>query len=237
MNKRPKILVADDNEEIREILRVLLTSENFDVIEAVDGNEAVEKIIEAPDLIILDIMMPNKNGFRACVEIREKSIAPILFLTAKTEESDKTMGFSAGGDDYIVKPFSYTEIISRVKAMLRRCYVYQPLSAKKNSFEEESDTIEIGRIKIDKVKEKVFVDGKQVELTDTEYNILLLLASNRKTVFSAEEIYETVWKAKYFYSASNTIMVHIRKLRTKIEENPQSPEYIKTVWGRGYKID
>lgn len=236
MNEKAKILVADDNEEIREVLRILLESEGFDVIEAVDGNEAVEKISENPDLIILDVMMPNKNGFRACIEIREKSIAPILFLTAKTEDSDKTMGFSTGGDDYLVKPFSYTEIISRVKALLRRCYVYQASDTSEKQQKKENNLIEIGKMIIDKDKSRVTINSREIDLTDIEYNILLLLASNRKKVFSAENIYESVWNAEYFYTASNTIMVHIRKLRTKIEENPQNPEYIKTVWGRGYKI-
>jgi DNA-binding response OmpR family regulator len=227
-----KILIADDNSEIREVLGILLKSEGYEVEEAVDGDDAVKKITDDIDLIILDVMMPNKNGFRACAEIREKTIAPILFLTAKTEDSDKTMGFSSGGDDYLIKPFSYTEIIARVKALLRRCYVYQ--NKKENI---DNDEIEIGTLVINKNKNSVSVDGRYIELTDIEYNILLLLASHRKQIFSAQNIYEAVWEEPYFYTANNTVMVHIRKLRTKVEKDPQNPEYIKTVWGRGYKIE
>lgn len=234
MNERKKILIADDNSEIREVLRVLLESEGYDVEEAVDGDDAVNKIDKSIDLIILDIMMPNKNGFRACVEIREKTMAPILFLTAKTEDSDKTMGFSSGADDYLVKPFSYTEIIARVKALLRRCYIYQT-AEKEDSGERR--VIEIGELCINRDKNSVTVRGNEIELTEIEYNILLLMAENRKKIFSAQNIYESVWNESYYYTANNTVMVHIRKLRTKIETDPQNPKYIKTVWGRGYRIE
>lgn len=234
MADKTRILIADDNAEIREVLRILLESEGFEVIEAADGNEAVEKIDDNIDLIILDVMMPNKNGYRACLEIREKSMVPILFLTAKTEDSDKTLGFSSGGDDYLVKPFSYTEIVARVKALLRRCYVYQ------NANKEEKATnsiIEVGDLLVDTEKNFVSVSGQEVELTDIEYNILLLMIKNRKKIFSAQNIYESVWNEPYYYTANNTVMVHIRKLRTKIEKDPQNPKYIKTVWGRGYRIE
>jgi len=231
MDKRQRILIADDNSEIREVLRILLESEGFEVEEAIDGDDAVEKSILDIDLIILDVMMPNKSGFKACVEIREKTMAPILFLTAKTEDSDKAMGFSSGGDDYLVKPFSYTEIVARVKALLRRCYVYQLNKNIKN------EIIEIGSLLINTDKNSVAVDGKEIILTDIEYNILLLMAKNRKKIFSAQNLYESVWNEPYYYTANNTIMVHIRKLRTKIEKDSQNPKYIKTVWGRGYRIE
>ncbi len=232
MVQKQKILIADDNEDIREVLRVLLESEGFEVDEATDGDEAVEKTDSTVDLIILDIMMPNKNGYKACVEIREKTMVPILFLTAKTEDSDKTMGFSSGGDDYLIKPFSYTEIIARVKALLRRYYIYQGKSG-----EEKKNEIIIDNLVIDTDKNYVTIEDNEIKLTDIEYNILLLLAQNRRKIFSAQNLYESVWNEPYFYTANNTIMVHIRKLRTKLEKEPQNPKYIKTVWGRGYRIE
>ncbi|MCC8015113.1 MAG: response regulator transcription factor [Eubacterium sp.] len=231
MERKYTILVADDEAEIREVLRVLLESEGYNVIEAVNGDDAVNKIDESISLIILDVMMPVKDGLKACAEIREKTMAPILFLTAKTEDSDKTMGFCLGGDDYMVKPFSFTEIVARVKALLRRYYIYR------NSEEEEGKVIKIGDLVIDTDKNSVTVGGNEVILTDIEYNILLLLASHRKKIFTNENIYESVWNEMYVYSASNTVTVHIRKLRSKIEKDPQNPKYIKTVWGRGYRIE
>lgn len=234
MADKTRILIADDNAEIREVLRILLESEGFEVVEAADGNEAVEKIEDNIDLIILDVMMPNKNGYRACLEIREKSMVPILFLTAKTEDSDKALGFSSGGDDYLVKPFSYTEIVARVKALLRRCYVYQKTVKEEKA---ESNLLEVGDLLVDIEKNFVSISNKEVELTDIEYNILLLMIKNRKKIFSAQNIYESVWNEPYYYTANNTVMVHIRKLRTKIEKDPQNPKYIKTVWGRGYRIE
>ncbi len=231
MERKYTILVADDEAEIREVLRVLLESEDYNVIEAVNGDDAVNKIDESISLIILDVMMPVKDGLKACAEIREKTMAPILFLTAKTEDSDKTMGFCLGGDDYMVKPFSFTEIVARVKALLRRYYIYR------NSEEEEGKVIKIGDLVIDTDKNSVTVGGNEVILTDIEYNILLLLASHRKKIFTNENIYESVWNEMYVYSASNTVTVHIRKLRSKIEKDPQNPKYIKTVWGRGYRIE
>jgi DNA-binding response OmpR family regulator len=226
-----KILIADDNPEIREVLSILLKSEGYEVIEAVDGNDAIEKAGLSPDLIILDVMMPGKDGFMACIDIRKISMAPILFLTAKTEDADKTMAFSAGGDDYLVKPFSYAEILARVKALLRRCYVYQ--TERKNG----QHIVEIGSLCINTDARTVELDGENVVLTDIEYNILKLLMLNRKKIFSAQEIYETVWEKDFLYGDNNTVMVHIRRLRTKLEEDTQNPKYIKTVWGRGYTID
>lgn len=233
MDKQMKILVADDNDEIREVLRVLLESEGFEVIEAANGEAAVEKADFDIDLIILDIMMPGKDGFKACQEIRAKSMLPILFLTAKTEDSDKMMGFSSGADDYMVKPFSYTEIITRVKALLRRCYEYQSSSAAASS----GVSVKTGALAVNTEKNLVTLNGEEIVLTDIEYNILKLLITNRKKIFSTQNIYESVWHEPYFYTANNTVMVHIRKLRTKIEDDPQNPKYVKTVWGRGYRIE
>lgn len=232
MESDKKILIADDNQEIREIVRVLLESEQYQVAEAVDGDDAVAKVDESVDLIILDIMMPGKSGFKACVEIREKTSAPILFLTAKTDDSDKFMAFSAGSDDYLSKPFSYTELVSRVKALLRRYYVY-----KGKDKPNPQDMITINGLRMNTVTNEVFVGNKEIALTEIEYKILLLLATYRKKIFSAQNLYESVWEEPYFHSCNNTVMVHIRNLRMKLEHNPQNPEYIRTVWGKGYRIE
>ncbi|MBB6022211.1 DNA-binding response OmpR family regulator [Paenibacillus sp. JGP012] len=232
MNNSKQILIADDNSEIREIVRILLESENYEVIEAVDGQDAVDKVTEETDLIILDMMMPNKSGLRACLEIREKTSAPILFLTAKTQDSDKQLAFSSGSDDFLSKPFSYTELVARVKALLRRYYVYRG----KEKI-EETDHIVVKDLKIHQDSKSVYIGEKEVSLTDIEYQILMLLASKRRKVFSAENIYESVWRQPYFYTCNNTVMVHIRNLRNKLEDDPQHPKYVKTVWGKGYKIE
>lgn len=229
-----KILIVDDNPEIREVLNVLLSSEGYEVIEAKDGQEAIDKANEEIDLYILDIMMPIVNGYQACVEIRKKSNAPILFLTAKGQESDKTLGFSSGGDDYLSKPFSYNELTTRVKALLRRYYVYQ---GKAEHQEKQDDNIVYENIVINPNNETVLLDGKPVELTYLEYQILYLLVSNRKRIFSTQALYESIWNEPYYYSANNTIMVHIRNLRKKIEADPQNPKIIKTIWGKGYRCD
>ncbi len=229
-----KILIADDNPEIREVLNVLLSSEGYDVIEAKDGQEAIELISSEIDLYILDIMMPVINGYQACIEIRKKSNAPILFLTAKSQESDKTLGFSSGGDDYLSKPFSYNELTTRVKALLRRYYIYQ---GKVNNDESTENKITYNNIVIDPNNEIVFLNNEQIELTYIEYQILYLLLSNRKHIYSTQALYEIIWNEPYYYSANNTIMVHIRNLRKKIETDPQNPKVIKTIWGKGYRCD
>lgn len=232
MNNSKQILIADDNSEIREIVRILLESENYEVIQAVDGQDAVDKVTEETDLIILDMMMPNKSGLKACLEIREKTSAPILFLTAKTQDSDKQLAFSSGSDDFLSKPFSYTELVARVKALLRRYYVYRG----KEKI-EETDHIVVKDLKIHQDSKSVYIGEKEISLTDIEYQILMLLASKRRKVFSAENIYESVWRQPYFYTCNNTVMVHIRNLRNKLEDDPQHPKYVKTVWGKGYKIE
>lgn len=232
MDKIMNILIADDNNEIREIVRVLLESEGYNVIEAIDGEDAVNKVDESIDLIILDIMMPIKSGFRACIEIREKTSAPILFLTAKTQDSDKYMAFSSGSDDYLSKPFSYTELVSRVKALLRRYYVY-----KGKEQVAPADTIHVNELTINIATREVLIDTREIILTEIEYKILLLMANHRKKIFSAQNLYESVWEEPYFYSCNNTVMVHIRNLRSKLENDPQNPRYIKTVWGKGYRIE
>lgn len=226
------IMIADDDPDIREVVRILLESEGFRIVEAVDGDDAVSKIDPAIDLYILDVMMPGKSGYQVCRAIRAASTAPILFLTAKSQDGDKSMGFSSGGDDYLPKPFSYTELTARVKALLRRYYVYRGKES-----EESKEKIVIRDLVIDRQTCEVRLAGAEVQLTDIEYRMLLLMAENRRKVFSAQNLYESIWNEPYFYSCNNTIMVHIRNLRRKIEPDPDNPQYIKTLWGKGYRID
>lgn len=225
------IMIADDDPDIREVVRILLESEGFRIVEAVDGDDAISKIDPAIDLYILDVMMPGKSGYQVCRAIRAASTAPILFLTAKSQDGDKSMGFSSGGDDYLPKPFSYTELTARVKALLRRYYVYRGKES-----EESKEKIVIRDLVIDRQTCEVRLAGAEVQLTDIEYRMLLLMAENRRKVFSAQNLYESIWNEPYFYSCNNTIMVHIRNLRRKIEPDPDNPQYIKTVWGKGYRI-
>lgn len=230
--EQQKILFADDDPEIREVLRLLLTSEGYQVEEAINGEQLLEKLDDTVGLVILDVMMPDMNGFGVCAEIRKCSAVPVLFLTAKSQDSDKTLGFSAGGDDYLVKPFSYSELISRVKAMLRRYYVYGAKQSEADSVIRCCETVEI-----DPRQCVVRQNGEEVQLTETEYRILVLLASHRSKVFSAQNIYESVWNEPYFYSSNNTVMVHIRNIRRKLGDDPQNCHTIRTVWGRGYRIE
>ncbi|MCI8336310.1 MAG: response regulator transcription factor [Peptococcaceae bacterium] len=226
-----RILIADDSEEIRDIIEILLTGEGYEVVAAKNEQEAIDLTDDTIDLFILDVVMPIKSGFRACVEIRNKTTAPILFLTAKAQDSDKTMGFSSGGDDYLAKPFSYAELISRVKSLLRRYFVYQgkaPVTC--------SAKLTAGDLTVDTDTKQVHLKEKEIFLTDIEYQILVLMLRNKKKVFSAADLYEQIWQEPYFYSANNTVMVHIRNLRKKIETDPQNPLYLKTVWGKGYYI-
>ncbi len=232
MSDHKTILIADDDSDIREVVRILLESEGFHVIEAVDGDDAASKISPDVDLYILDVMMPGKSGYQVCREIRLSSTSPVLFLTAKSQDGDKSMGFSSGGDDYLIKPFSYTELTVRVKAMMRRYFVYGAKAA-----EREIRSISIRGLTINLDECEVKADGREIVLTDIEYRMLLLMAQNRRKVFSAQNLYESIWNEPYFYSCNNTIMVHIRNLRRKIEPDPENPSYIKTVWGKGYRID
>ena len=243
--KAPRVLIVDDNAEIREILHILLGGEGYETGEAKNGDEALARTREKDyDLIILDIMMPGMDGYHTCMEIRKNSNAPILFLSAKTQEGDKMLGFSSGGDDYLAKPFSYNELVSRAKALIRRYHVYKG----KGAFREEAPAgrvqhtqaggvLKFHDLEIFEKTETVMRRGKPVDLTDTEYAVLHLLVKNRRQIFSAERLYEAIWQEPYYYGANNTVMVHIRNLRRKIENDPGNPEMIKTVWGRGYRCD
>lgn len=224
-----KILIADDDHEIRQILEILFTGDGYQVITAEDGDEAVEMVDETIDLVILDVNMPGKSGFIAGMEIRKKSFVPILFLTAYSQDSDKTMGYSVGGDDYMTKPFSNSELLLKVKALLRRYQVYQPQAVVPGS------KIKIQGLSVDTETQTVMCGDKAVALTHTEYKILELLITNRKKIFSIEHIYNSVWKEDVV--ADSAVMVHIKNLRKKIEKDTRNPRYIKTAWGRGYYID
>lgn len=227
-----RILFADDDPEIREALRLLLPCEGFETVEVSCGNEVLELMDHTIDLVILDVMMPGMNGYAVCAELRKRYTVPILFLTAKSLDSDKTLGFSAGGDDYLVKPFSYNELMNRVKALLRRYYVYGAKTT-----EQCSVIYCCGNIEIDTSRCQVKVDGEETILTDIEYRILLLLASHPKRIYSAQSIYEIVWNEPYTYSSNNNVMVHIRNIRRKLGDDLQNCHTIRTVWGKGYRIE
>ena len=232
---RETIMIVDDDTEIREGIRILLGGENYTILTAESGPRALELLSGAVDLVILDIMMPGMSGLRVCEEIRKISSVPILFLTAKTKDSDKVLGLSAGGDDYLPKPFSYSELNARVKALLRRYCVYR---GKAQTGTVGADNILSARgVKISLDYNQVWVCDKEVELTEIEYHILRLLMENPQRIFSAQNIYESVWNEPYFYISNGTVMVHIRNLRVKIENDPQNPKLLKTVWGKGYRFE
>lgn len=226
---KAKILMIEDDADIREGVRILLESEQYTVIEAENGRKGLELLTPETDLVILDVMMPGISGLKTCEEIRKISYVPVLFLTAKAQESDKLIGLMAGGDDYLAKPFSYSELLGRVKALLRRYRVY---SGKTEP--EKDEYLEAGGIRISKRSNEVQVGSETVDLSDLEYKILLLLMEHPSKIFSAQNLYESIWKEPYFYSSNSTVMVHIRKLRVKIENDPQEPQHIRTVWGKGY---
>lgn len=221
------ILVVDDDKDIRELVEVYLRSENFNVTLAQNGEEALGLIEKNDfDLVILDVMMPKMDGLETLINIRKNHVMPVIFLTAKNEEIDMIKGLTLGADDYIGKPFSSMELLARVKAQLRRYTVFS---------NNEKSVINIGDLSIDTNMHRVTVKGEEVNLTPTEYRILELMCKNKNVVFTVEQIYENIWRNKYAVG-DTSIMVHITKLRQKIEKDPKNPEYIKTVWGVGYKV-
>ena len=225
MNQR--ILVADDEKEIRDLVKIYLQAEGFSIDTVADGEEALQSIKEKDyDLVILDIMMPKMDGITTLINIRKEHTMPIIFLTAKCNEIDMVQGLTLGADDYIEKPFSSMTLIARVKAQLRRSTIFNNVP---------KTVIRIGELELNTEMYRVTVSGKEINLTPTEYKILELLAKNRNIVFSVDKIYESIWRNKYSVS-DTSIMVHITKLRQKIEKDSKNPEYIKTVWGVGYKI-
>ncbi|WP_459479082.1 response regulator transcription factor [Clostridium saccharoperbutylacetonicum] len=225
------ILVVDDEKEIRNLLEISLRNEGYSIFKASCGEEALD-ILEKEEihLIVLDIMMPRIDGLEVCRRVREKNNIPILMLSAKSEDMDKIQGIMTGADDYVCKPFNQLELIVRVKALLRRAYFLN------TKMQVSVDSIRIESMVIDKSKHKVTIDDKEVELTAREFEILYLLATNRGRVFSAEEIFEKVWKERY-YQSNNTVMVHMSRLRDKIEHHMEGNKIIHTIWGVGYKIE
>ncbi|MGE6376649.1 response regulator transcription factor [Peribacillus muralis] len=225
-----KILIVDDDKEIRNLISVFLENEGFQTKQAEDAFEALELLDTINyDLIILDIMMPKMDGMEVCMKIRQERSMPILMLSAKSEDMDKIQGLAVGADDYLTKPFNALELIARVKSQLRRYKKYNP------DANQDKHIIVIGDLTINTDTRQIMVGDKEVRLTPKEFDILELLARNKGIVLSVSKIYEAVWKEGFFKS-DNNVMVHITKIRDKIEEDSKHPIYIKTVWGVGYKI-
>lgn len=228
---RERILIVDDDREIVQAIEQLLVREEYEVVKAYEGIQALEIMMsDTIHLIILDIMMPKLDGLSATIKIRDKKNIPIILLSAKSEDSDKILGLSIGADDYITKPFSPSELVARVKSQLRRYMFLGDVGGRNKS------QIIIGGLLLDTEAKQLTVDGEITKLTATEYKIIELLMTHAGMVFSAEAIYERVWNEPA-YSVENTVMVHIRRIREKIEINPKEPNYLKVVWGIGYKIE
>jgi len=228
------ILVVDDDKEIRNALNIYFSEENMNVFLAADGREALD-IIESTDihLVLMDVMMPKMDGIQATLEIRRTKNIPIIILSAKTQDKDVILGLDVGADDYISKPFNFQELSARVKSNLRRYLKYDSYQKDKDG---DGSQIEIRGLILNPRTSEVFVNGTQVHLTPIEFKILRLLMENKNITFSIQEIYENVWKEP-FYNSENTVAVHIRRIREKIEVNPKEPMYLKVVWGVGYKIE
>ena len=226
------ILVCDDDKAIVEAITIYLEQEGYQIFKAYDGEEALRILRGQPvDLLIIDIMMPKLDGIRATLKIREENPLPIIILSAKSEDADKILGLNVGADDYVVKPFIPLELVARVKSQLRR---YTRLGAAVNK--ESGHIYETGGLTVNDDLKEVRVDGELVKLTPIEYNILLLLIKNQGRVFSINQIYENIWNEEAV-AADNTVAVHIRHIREKIEINPREPRYLKVVWGLGYKVE
>ena len=227
-----KILVCDDDKEIVEAIDIYLTQEGYEVLKAYDGMQAL-KVLESEqvDLLVMDVMMPRLDGIRATLKIREKNNMPIIILSAKSEDADKILGLNVGADDYVTKPFNPLELVARVKSQMRR-YTQLGCTVKV----ENAAIYSAGGLMINDDLKEVTVDGEAVKLTPIEYNILLLLTKNQGKVFSIDQIYESIWNEDAI-GVDNTVAVHIRHIREKIEINPKEPRYLKVVWGVGYKIE
>ncbi len=226
------ILVCDDDKDIVEAIDIYLTQEGYHVLKAYDGAEAMEILRNQPvDLLVIDVMMPRLDGIRATLKIREDNPLPIIILSAKSEDADKILGLNVGADDYVTKPFNPLELVARVKSQLRR---YTQLGAAVNRADGHIYTT--GGLTVNDDLKEVRVDGEPVKLTPIEYNILLLLIRNQGRVFSINQIYENIWNEEAI-AADNTVAVHIRHIREKIEINPREPRYLKVVWGLGYKVE
>lgn len=226
-----EILVCDDDKAIVEAIDIYLTQEGYHILKAYDGEEAIQILNNNPvDLLIIDIMMPKLDGIRATLKIREKNVLPIIILSAKSEDADKILGLNVGADDYVTKPFNPLELVARVKSQLRRYTQLGSVSYKRGN------VYETGGLVIDDDRKEVNVDGELVKLTPIEYGILLFLVKNKGMVFSISQIYENIWNEEAI-AVDNTVAVHIRHIREKIEINPKEPRYLKVVWGLGYKVE
>lgn len=223
-----RILAVDDEPDLRSLLRILLTNKGYEVLEAASGQEAVELVRSEPriDLVIMDIMMPGLNGIEACAEIRKFSTVPMLFLTAKSQLSDKTAAYASGGDDYLPKPFSQNELMLKVESLTRRYRVYKGKL-------EPSTTLDVA---LDERRCCAVRNGQIIDLTDKEYAILRFFFQNRGKTVDVQTVYEGVWGEKFLPSSNNTVMVHILNLRKKLEPDPANPKLIRTVWGKGYQF-
>ncbi len=228
-----KILIVDDEKEITDLLEVYLKNDGYSVYKFYNGADALRCIEEtAPDLAILDVMLPDIDGFRICQKIREKYYFPVIMLTAKIEDSDKIMGLTIGADDYITKPFNPLEVVARVKTQLRRCQRYNQSAGQA----AEKSEYDIRGLLINKDSHKCFMFGKELSLTPTEFSVLWYLCGHQGKAVSSEELFEAVWKEKYLNN-NNTVMAHIGRLREKMKEPAKNPKFIKTVWGVGYEIE
>lgn len=226
-----EILVCDDDKDIVEAIEIYLVQEGHHILKAYDGEQAIRVLQNNPvDLLIIDVMMPKLDGIRATLKIREKNALPIIILSAKSEDTDKILGLNVGADDYVTKPFNPLELMARVKSQLRR---YTQLGA---VAEKRENIYQTGGLMIDDDRKEVSVDGEVVKLTPIEYRILLFLVRNQGRVFSINQIYESIWEEEAI-AADNTVAVHIRHIREKIEINPKEPRYLKVVWGLGYKVE
>lgn len=225
---REKILIVDDDPDITRIIQLLAEGEGYQTVTASDGADALEKLDGSVELIILDVMMPGMDGYETCRRIRQLSYAPILFLSAMSGDFEKITALTAGGDDYLCKPFSAAELLTRIKSLLRRYKVYRGPQPEPP---EERDSLVLG------ADNEITVNGRLVKLSYTEYEILHLFLSNRGRVLSIPEIYEAIWAEPYNYAANNIVMVHIYKIRRKLEQDCKHPTILKTAWGKGYYID
>ena len=224
----PNILVVEDDKEINNLICESLKKENYNIIQAFNGNDAIEKYNENIKLIILDLMLPYIDGIEVLRIIREKSNLPVIILSAKEEETDRIIGLSMGADDYMIKPFSLRELTARVKAQLRRYISY-------NERKEEGSVLQYNDLKLDTLNYKAYKCAQEINLTKKEFELLRLFLSNPNRVFTKANIFNSVWENEYL-NDDNTVMVHIKRLRNKIESNPNNPKYIVTVWGIGYKL-
>ena len=228
MEERIRILAVDDEPDLRQLLGIHLRSRGYDVVEAADGNQAVELVRRdrGIDLVIMDIMMPGISGVEACARIRAFSAVPVLFLTAKSQLADKANAYDSGGDDYLVKPFSRSELLMKVESLTRRYRVYKG----------KAETSGADGVTLDEARGIALMDGRKIDLTDKEFAILRFFLANRGKVVDVPSVYEGVWGEKFLPSSNNTVMVHILNLRKKLEPDPANPKLIRTVWGKGYRF-